>query len=261
MSESGILNINKPIGITSYDVIRELKKKYPGQKIGHAGTLDPLASGVLVCLVGSRATRRQAEFMNAEKEYEFEIIFGFETDTYDVLGILLNYHEYVPKDNLVKIPKLLQRYVGKIEQAVPPFSAVKVRGRPLYRWYLDGRICEVKVPVKSVNVKSLEIIKSAILSQKELRERIFDLVNSVKSGFRQKSILEKWIAVFEDYPCQNNTRYLVLTLKAVVSKGTYVRAIAHDVGQKLGIGGCTLNITRTKVGDFTIVDSKRLHDL
>src|SRR3990167_4334061 len=142
-----ILNINKPLGITSYDVIRELKKKYPREKIGHAGTLDPLAQGVLICLVGALFTRRQSEFMGQDKEYVFDVLFGFNTDTYDILG-LPQFKEYDLEKVKSMLPEALKKYQGEIDQKVPSFSAVKMGGQTLYRSTLSGEVKEN--PVKKV---------------------------------------------------------------------------------------------------------------
>lgn len=250
-----ILNRYKPLGITSYDVIRQLKKKYPGQKIGHAGTLDPLAEGVLICLVGKDATQRQSEFMNVTKEYEFDVLFGFETDTYDILGIVKNYLKYEVDEVLGSVPQHL--FAGEINQPVPPFSAVKIKGKPLYRWYLDGKINEVDIPIKTVNIEAIEIIGSRTITKDDLRSEIFLLLDKVRSGFRQSIVNDKWTEIFNS---NINESFLVVRIKAVVSKGTYVRAIAHDLGQKLGVGACTLTIKRTKVGDFKIENSERQSD-
>jgi tRNA pseudouridine55 synthase len=251
-----VLNINKPLGITSYDVIRQLKKKYPGEKIGHAGTLDPLAEGVLICLIGKQDTKRQSEFMGSVKEYEYEVLFGFETDTYDVLGLVKDNNEYKPDEIEAQIKPNLQ--IGNIKQKLPPFSASKVRGRPLYRWYLDGRISEVEIPENSIEVIEHKILRTRILSKSELVLEIDMLVNTVNSRFRKDSVLKSWEETLAN---TNQNKFLIVTLTAKVTKGAYVRALAHDLGSKLKTGACTLTIKRTKVGDFRIENSVKLEDL
>lgn len=245
-----VLNINKPLGITSYDVIRKLKRKYPGEKIGHAGTLDPLAEGVLVCLIGKQDTKRQSEFMGESKEYEYDVLFGFETDTYDVLGLVQNSHEYDVEETTSKIKSNFQ--IGKIQQKLPPFSASKVRGIPLYRWYLDGRINEVEIPENSIEVISHELVSTEVVTKGEVQTRIFDLVNLVDSRFRKDQVIKKWEEIFRTCSQEN---FLIATIKAEVSKGAYVRGLAHELGDVLKIGACTLSIKRTRVGDFKIEDA------
>src|SRR3989344_2680302 len=111
-----VLVVNKPLGVTSFDVIRDLKKKFPGEKIGHAGTLDPLASGVLICLVGSDATKRQSEFMECDKEYIFDVLFGFETDTYDILGLVKGFCDYDSASLEAPLRKLILGFKGDLDQ-------------------------------------------------------------------------------------------------------------------------------------------------
>ena len=255
---SYIININKPLGITSYDVIRQLKPKFNGKKIGHAGTLDPLANGVLIILVGKNATKKQSEFMNVDKTYEFEVLFGFETDTYDILGMILNSKKYEVDEIKEKVEPLLNNYVGEINQKVPPFSAVKIKGKPLYRWYLDGNIDKVEIPTKTIKINKIEIVNSRVVSKNELKKEVMELLETVKSGFRQKQIIEKWNSEF-DFTKQD--KFLVIKVRSDVSKGTYVRAIANDLGKKLGVGACTLTITRTRVGKYKIEDSIQIADI
>ena len=122
-----VIPINKPRGISSYAVVHRLKKLFPGEKIGHAGTLDPLAEGVLLILVG-KATKLQEKLMGLKKEYEVELILGLESETYDLEGKIKlgNYPELLKKLSSMdkeKIEKALRRYRGKITQTVPAFSA------------------------------------------------------------------------------------------------------------------------------------------
>ena len=244
-----IIVIDKPLGITSFDVIRDLKKKYPRQKIGHAGTLDPLASGVLICLIGSEATRRQGEFMNIDKDYEFDVLFGIGTDTFDILGLINNQSEYNLDEVKQKVTQNLNYFKGKYLQKVPPFSAVKINGREIYRWYLDGRINEIQIPSKEIEVTDINILTIDEITKENLAKKVLDLVDTVKSGFRQKMVVDGWQQFFD---ATKQDRFLVVRIKATVSKGTYVRAIANDLCNKIGIPACTITIRRTRVGEYRI---------
>ena len=253
-----VLNIYKPIGITSYDVIRELKKKYPNQKIGHAGTLDPLADGVLICLVGDKANQRQEEFMNCSKEYVFEVLFGFGTDTFDILGFPLKNINYHIDETLTKAEAEVSKLTGTFMQQVPLFSAVKVKGKPLYRWYLAGKIKEVEVPVKEIHIEKIEIISKEIIELEKLNQNIQSLLETVKSGFRNEDIKIKWQELFKNDEVKSQPNFLVMTIKAEVSKGTYVRAIANDLGEMIGVPACTMKITRIRVGEMKIENSQKI---
>ena len=240
-----VIAVNKPLGITSYDVIRGLKKEYKGEKIGHAGTLDPLADGVLIVLIGKDATTRQSKFMNVDKEYVFTVLLGFETDTYDILGLIQKIGKYIESVD----QEFLNQFKGTLQQKVPPFSAVKVKGKPLYRWYLSGEIDKVEVPTKEVKVEEIELLDTWLIHGADLKSQILGLLEKVKAGFRQKDIMTKWNEVMEG---KVEEEFRILKIRAVVSKGTYVRAIANDIGQKLGCGACTINITRTRVGEYNL---------
>jgi tRNA pseudouridine55 synthase len=152
----GILLINKEAGITSYDVIRKLKRVLPrGQKIGHAGTLDPFATGLLIILLG-KYTKRMVEILEMGKEYVVKAEFGYATDTQDVTGKKISETpslEVVEKANIEKILKEI--FIGEISQIPPQFSAKKVKGKKAYEFAREGK--EVKLQPKVVTVESFEI--------------------------------------------------------------------------------------------------------
>jgi len=153
----GILLINKQVGITSYDVIRKLKRVLPkGQKIGHAGTLDPFATGLLIILLG-KYTKKMAEILEMEKEYVVKAEFGYATDTQDVTGrktIEVANLKYVKES---KIRNLIEEnFLGEIKQIPPQFSAKKIKGKKAYEFAREGK--EVKLKPNLVTVKKFEII-------------------------------------------------------------------------------------------------------
>lgn len=246
MENGGVLMINKPVGITSYDVIRDLKKKYPGEKIGHAGTLDPLAEGLLICLVGREACKRQSEFMGKDKVYEFKFFLGVRTDTYDVLGLPSKWGPLgFQVVSHLALDSVLSQFKGVISQKIPPFSAVKIRGKPLYRWYLSGQIDQVEIPTNEIEVYKIEQLNREILSKHDLQNRVNSILETVKSGFRNEIVREAWDKFFQDTKQQE---FVVLKLRAHVSKGTYIRAIVDKIGEDLGTYATCLNIKRTKIG-------------
>ena len=153
----GILLINKQAGITSYDVIRKLKRVLPkGQKIGHAGTLDPFATGLLIILLG-KYTKKMTEILEMEKEYVVKAEFGYATDTQDVTGrktIEVANLKYVKES---KIRNLIEEnFLGEIKQIPPQFSAKKIKGKKAYEFAREGK--EVKLKPNLVTVKKFEII-------------------------------------------------------------------------------------------------------
>ncbi|PIU83041.1 MAG: tRNA pseudouridine(55) synthase TruB [Elusimicrobia bacterium CG06_land_8_20_14_3_00_38_11] len=149
-----ILLINKPSGITSYDVIRILKKKLHPKKIGHAGTIDPLASGLLIVLI-DEATKQSEKFMALEKRYRVEMQLGIKTDTGDIDGKLTQMCN-IPELNEVKIKKVLKKFEGRIKQIPPVYSAIKYKGKKLYEYARAG--IKVKIKPRFVEIKKIKLV-------------------------------------------------------------------------------------------------------
>lgn len=151
MSElQGLLLVNKPQGRTSFSLVAALRRILGVKKIGHAGTLDPMATGVMVMLVGSNYTRLSNQFLNDDKEYIAEITLGIETDTYDAEGTVLNRSDEVLSEE--QIHKALEDFQGDILQVPPMYSAKKINGRKLYELARQGR--EVEREAVKVNIQA-----------------------------------------------------------------------------------------------------------
>jgi tRNA pseudouridine55 synthase len=212
---TGVIVVDKPPYVTSHDVVDAVRAIIGEKKVGHCGTLDPIATGVLVLAIG-RATRLTPYLPVDPKEYEGEITFGLETNTYDAMGEVLFEKECTASDD--EIIDALSRFTGTFLQNPPLFSAKKVKGKPLY--VLARKGIEVEVEPKEVTVYEL----------------------SVSSIRRERG---KAVASF----------------RAVVSKGTYLRSIAHDAGEILGCGGCLTKLRRTRSGVFSLEQAVSLEEL
>jgi len=223
MSLNEILIINKPQGITSHDVVDRVRTLYPKEKVGHAGTLDPLATGILIILIGN-ATKRQAEFMGQEKEYVTEMTLGIETDTYDSDGAILaeKPNNLLMKINRGEIEEILPLFTGEIAQTVPPYSAVKIRGKKLYEHARANTITPDMLPTRTVTIKELSLLE-----------------------FQPGSATQKPRA----------------KLLIVCSKGTYIRSLVHDIGIKLGCGAMIISLTRTRIGLMKLDNALTLEDM
>ncbi|AAM24612.1 MAG: tRNA pseudouridine synthase B [Caldanaerobacter subterraneus] len=155
MSVDGVLNVLKPPGMTSHDVVDFIRKIYGIKKVGHTGTLDPDAAGVLPVCMG-RATKFTSYLMEHDKRYRFEITFGFSTDTLDKSGKIVESGP-VPLFTLEKLQEVLSQFKGEIQQIPPIYSAKKVKGKKLYEYARKGE--EVEIPPIKVTVYELELIK------------------------------------------------------------------------------------------------------
>jgi len=220
---NGILIIDKPAGITSHDVVSRVRRILKTKRVGHTGTLDPFATGVMVILVG-QATRL-AQFLDKDvKEYEADVRFGFETDTGDRTGSPKSNVQSPNSISIEKIESVLERFQGAIEQVPPMYSAKKIDGKKLYELARKGETVERKA-VK-VNIDKLELMSEPPA-----------LAGGVTNGLE------------------------TVTFRIACSAGTYIRTLAEDIGRKIGVGAHLTELRRTAAGKFSIVQAITLEDL
>ncbi len=168
-NKNGILNIDKPQCITSHDVVDAIRKIFPGQKVGHTGTLDPLATGVLPICIGE-ATKLSENLTSEIKSYSVKMLLGVETDTYDITGRIV-FASVMDKDEIY-IKERIKRFIGKQQQYPPKYSAIKVDGKKLYQYAREDK--EVEIKPREIEIFSIDNIKVDI----ESKEVAFDVVCS-----------------------------------------------------------------------------------
>ncbi len=209
---NGVVVIDKPSGLTSHDVVNRVRRILGQRAVGHLGTLDPSATGVLPIVLGN-LTRLAQFYVHSEKTYEGVIRFGFSTDTYDADGEPTTPHEEA-HITLDEVRPLAAQFQGVIEQMPPPFSAKKIAGVPAYKLARKKQEVELK-PVK-VEIKEFEILGTT----------------ADQASFRAR-----------------------------VASGTYIRSVAHEMGQKAGCGAHLASLRRTSVAEFAIEDAHTLQAL
>ena len=246
-----VLAIHKPVGMTSHRMAIQLSKKLR-TKVSHTGNLDPMAEGVLVFLIGPEALEQQSRLQNVNKEYEFEVLFGFSTDSYDQLGLVNEMNRYKISDLLDdKLKHYINKLPGKHRMQRPAYSYKLIKGKPLYWWARQGRINEVTLPSVKVEIYDVELLEILMISKGRLKARIIKNVNLAMGDFRQKEILNCWEGALAKH---SNKRFCVARIRVACSKGTYIRSIAHDLGNAMGIPSFALRILRTRNGDFKLGD-------
>ena len=209
---NAVLIIDKPAGLTSHDVVNRVRRILHERSVGHLGTLDPLATGVLPLVIGN-LTRLAQFYTSSEKTYEGTIRFGFATDTYDAEGEARSASQDITL-SMADVRQLAIRFQGKIEQIPPPFSAKKIRGVPAYK--LARKHAEFELKPVPVEIKQFEITQL------------------------------------------DNDR---ATFRARVASGTYMRSVAHDMGQLMGCGAHLESLRRTAVAEFELTDAHTLEEL
>ncbi len=211
-SPFGMLNIDKPHGMTSHDVVDVVREVARLRRVGHAGTLDLLATGVLVVCIG-KATRLSEYVMEGSKEYLAHVRFGIQTDTYDAEGRIVSQQSVEGLDR-ERVESAVDVFRGEIQQIPPMYSALKHGGKALYELARKG--VTVTRNARPVTIEELEILS--------------------------------W---------ENPN----LELRIVCSKGTYIRSLAHDLGQRIGVGAFLAGLRRSRVGTFTAADAVGMKEL
>ena len=209
----GLILLDKPQGITSFSAVNGIKRRAHEKRVGHTGTLDPMATGVLPILLG-RATALSSLLLEGDKKYIAEIKLGVTTDTDDITGNILEEREV--NITFEQLKTALESFLGEIDQIPPAFSAIKKDGVRLYKLAREGKT--VDVPSRKITVHEVDIISE------------LNAENIVKVEF-------------------------------FVSKGTYIRSLARDLGEVLGCGATLYSLRRTKTSQFDIKDCIPLDDL
>lgn len=210
-----ILNLYKPKGISSFNFINRVKKKFGYQKIGHAGTLDPLAEGVLVALT-DKDTKKQDEFMKQDKVYEAQILLGAFSESFDLEKPLI-FSEKAPNITIPQVLGVLESLHGDLELPAPIYSAKLISGKRLYK-YAQAGVSEVELPIVRSHIENIKFLSLENIT----------------------------------YETKN---LQLLSIQVSCSSGTYIRSMANYIGDLLNTKGVLYSLKRTKVGDFKIEDS------
>lgn len=209
--KGGVIVINKPSGITSHDVVNRLRRIFGTKKVGHTGTLDPMATGVLPVLVGNAV--KASEYLVCDvKQYTAKITLGLETDTEDITGKVLATYDRIPDDD--EVIRAVNSFRGKYMQTPPMYSALKVNGQ---------KLCD--------------LAREGVVIEREARE----------------------VEVFEISAVKESER--VWKIDTTVSKGTYIRTLAADIGKRLQTGAVMSALRRDRSGSFTIEDAHTIESL
>ncbi len=213
--------VDKPPGWSSHQVVNWARRQTGQKRVGHTGTLDPLATGLLIILVGRQATKRQSEFLKLDKWYEYEAQLGLISDTYDCTGELQVTATQSELQSITQqqVEQTIQQFTGELTQVVPAFSAVKRRGKKLYELARSGNLDVSLLPSRDITV------------------------------FQHRLLSMQWQ---QDKDGSLGTRKLVISGRVHVSSGTYIRSLIHDMGQALKVGAVMVALRRTAIGEYLV---------
>lgn len=209
--EKSIFAVYKPKGITSHDVVEKVRKLSKERRVGHGGTLDPFASGILVVAVGREYTKELGNILkNTDKVYRATIRLGARSSTDDPEGEIIE-NSSVKTPPRKEVASVLKQFEGEIDQLPPAFSAVKIRGKKAYELARKGITPQLRP--RKVQIKNISLL---------------------------------------------HYRWPLLDIEATVSSGTYIRSLARDIGEKLGVGGYAKELERTRVGEYVLENTLRI---
>jgi tRNA pseudouridine55 synthase len=255
--EQNIFNLYKKLGETPLECLNRYRSTRPelkGAPMTYLGRLDPMAEGVLLVLIGNTTEAERERLLNLTKEYEFECLWGVETDTYDSLGKIIQTRQPAWLTSLEnEIEEVAHGCVGKRMQTYPAYSSKTVLGKPLFMWAREGKLDEIEIPKRDVEIFSIDVMSNKSIVVVDLLKEITEKISLVKGDFRQEEILNLWEKTLGG---KMDDSFFVTKMKASVSSGTYIRALVHEMGKKLGCGGLAFSIKRTKVGDYLFKDSE-----
>jgi tRNA pseudouridine55 synthase len=244
-----ILSLYKNLGETPLECLHRFKaehSEYVDTKMTYLGRLDPMAEGLLLVLAGN--TKDKEKYLGLDKTYEFEVLWGFESDTYDILGLVKGKGDYPHKlEN--KMGSILKSVRSKKTQEYPAFSSRTVSGKSLFMWARENKIEEIDIPERSIKIFSIEHVHTRIITGRKILEEVRERMGKVTGDFRQDKAWASWQNVLI---ARQNETFLISQFSADVSSGTYIRGLANEMGKIMKTGALAWSIKRTRVGEFKI---------
>lgn len=246
-----IYEMYKQLGETPLDALERFRHEQEidaNTSMTFAGRLDPMAEGWMYVLSGDDVYRKE-EFTALDKSYELHVLWGVETDTYDLLGIPRSVTYERPSVSDTRFRQILKQYETDFAQPYPPFSAKPVSDsagdtKPLWKWSREGQLDEIEVPTKRVTIYEIEHRGDYTIAVSDLIETVRERCDMVRQDFRQDEIKEAW----ENALVGGTSDVVISKLSVSSSAGTYMRSLAHELGGRFGCGGCAFWIKRDHSG-------------
>lgn len=266
------ITLEKAVGETPLDCLEAFRAHRPDLAdvpMAYAGRLDPMASGKLLVLIGEEC-KKQTEYHNLDKEYEFSVLLGIGSDTHDVLG-RLDWTQGASDSERVKLGlaalsaleeslrTVSQSLVGEITLPYPHFSSKTVAGKPLHTWTLEGKLNEIDIPTKISTIYELEPFHIEKVEREEMCHSALSKIDTIPpvtdarkalgNDFRRTDVRADWHAILADKNLPST--YRIAHFRCVASSGTYMRTLTKVIAERIGTVGLAWHIHRTKIGRFT----------
>jgi tRNA pseudouridine(55) synthase len=241
-----IIPLYKELGETPLETLvrfRETHPQYEETKMTYLGRLDPMAEGVLLVL--AQNTKDKEKYLAWDKAYEFEVLWAVESDTYDILGKVKP--GKTPEKLEWKMEGLMKKIKEKKTQSYPTFSSKVFRGNFLK--VREANIEELNIPERGIKVFSIDHIHTRVVKGEEVLKEVLEKIALVKGDFRQKEILKGWNELLKG---REGEQFYISKFSILVSAGTYIRALAEEMGKILGSGALAYSIKRTRVGEYSL---------
>lgn len=254
-----IIPIWQPQGFSTHQITKKVGEHLKA-KATHTGTLDPMAEGVIVALIGDMRLKK-FELSGWSKTYEFDIAFGLSTDSYDAMGLLKEDREInIDAETLsVKLSEILKDFEGEYEQEVPLYSAIRYQGKRLFEYAKEG-IFSGSLPKKKGVIHDIKLQQVYEVDKYTAVQNIVRRLENIVGDFRQQDITTQWQGYLNEMNIGAG-KFILAKIQVEISKGMYIRSLSQDICRKLGIPGFVYLLVRTKNGIYTRKDCKLLEDI
>lgn len=253
--KQGTLPIWQPIGKSTHIISKRVSEKI-GVKTAHTGTIDPMAEGVIIILLGENRHNKY-DFAKWKKTYEFEVIFGIETDTYDGLGLITQIEKKHKKIGKKELVDTLLDFKGKYTQTVPAYSTIKIKGRSMHWYARNKKLDKVKLPTRSGEIFDIRLISLDEVSRETILDDVVGRVKKIEGDFRQDEIVKRW----KNLMGSAQALFQIAKVYVEISKGLYVRSLSQDIAKKLGTVGFVYKLARISNGKYSKKECETLESL
>ena len=239
---------NKLLGETPLQCLKRLRETgvyTENDKVTYAGRLDPAAAGLMIFLDKKSEILDKQKYLSLTKEYEYEILCGMSTDTYDLLGKITK-TDFCIKPNKNNIKDIINEFVGDFVFPYPKYSGKTLKGKKLFSL---KNLLKKDIPTRQMNIFKNEYIGESTVSKKEITERVEKILNTVEGDFRNTEIKNIWNDFIEK---SESDTFLIIKAKMFCASGVYVRSVVNEISNKIKTPMCTYSINRTKIGEYHI---------